>query len=324
MKTIYPEIDGHLMSEQSWLTMASEIYKKHPNSKLLVFTDEDWVTKAIVQYNGVEGKAHGFYNFKDIQQKPTPRLSSATALRDAVKVGDREAFANAAGVSADVKIAGKLYFDLVAEYLLPYAEQEKIKAAKKKKSESVDDVDEGWKSKMAGAALAAANLLGSPAQAAEEPEKPITIAYVMIDGEVRKYNLGDKFSNAKEAEQFISNVLNKQGLSGYTLDIKHGYPKKKEEIKEAPLEMDPADPMDPMIYGHDKANPAKLKYRMLRAAGQLKDLAARAETAGPSEWQIMARQFEELKMNMEQIRHALEELSKIKRKGGIRSRGITV
>jgi len=27
---------------------------------------------------------------------------------------------------------------------------------------------------------------------------------------------------------------------------------------------------------------------------------------------------------MEQIRHALEELSKIKRKGGIRSRGITV
>ena len=93
---------------------------------------------------------------------------------------------------------------------------------------------------------------------------------------------------------------------------------------EAPIEMDPADPMDPMIYGHDKANPAKLKYRMLRAAGQLKDLAARAENADPSEWQIMARQFDELKMNMEQIRHALEELGKIKSKGGIRSRGITV
>jgi len=75
---------------------------------------------------------------------------------------------------------------------------------------------------------------------------------------------------------------------------------------------------------HDKANPAKLKYRMLRAAGQLKDLAARADGASPSEWQLMARQFEELKMNMEQIRHALDELSKIKKKGGIRSRGITV
>lgn len=97
-----------------------------------------------------------------------------------------------------------------------------------------------------------------------------------------------------------------------------------EGISEAPIEMDPADPMDPMIYGHDKANPAKLKYRMLRAAGQLKDLAARAENASPTEWQIMSRQFDELKINMEQIRHALDELAKVKSKGGIRSRGITV
>ena len=97
-----------------------------------------------------------------------------------------------------------------------------------------------------------------------------------------------------------------------------------ESISEAPIEMDPSEPMNPMIVGHDKANPAKLKYRMLRAAGQLKDLASRAENASPNEWQIMARQFDELKMNMEQIRHALEELGKVKRKGGIRSRGITV
>lgn len=96
-----------------------------------------------------------------------------------------------------------------------------------------------------------------------------------------------------------------------------------EGISEAPIEMDPSDPMDPMIYGAG-GNPAKLKYRMLRAAGQLKDLAARAENASPSEWQLMARQFEELKMNMEQIRHALEELGKIKSKGGIKSRGINL
>jgi hypothetical protein len=97
-----------------------------------------------------------------------------------------------------------------------------------------------------------------------------------------------------------------------------------ESIQEAPIEMDPADPMDPMIYGHDKANPGKLKYRMSRAAGQLKDLAARVDGATPEQWQRMAQQFEELKMNMEQIRHALEELGKIRKKGGIRSRGITV
>ena len=99
-------------------------------------------------------------------------------------------------------------------------------------------------------------------------------------------------------------------------------PRKGQTIGEAPIEMDPSDPMDPMIVGHDKANPAKLKYRMLRAAGQLKDLAGRAEKASPSEWQTMARQFEELKMNMEQIRHALEELGKLRKKGGTRSRGI--
>jgi hypothetical protein len=61
---------------------------------------------------------------------------------------------------------------------------------------------------------------------------------------------------------------------------------------------------------------------MLRAANQLKDLASRAATASPSEWQTMTKQFDELKMNMEQIRHALDELAKQRRKGGIRSRGI--
>ncbi len=95
-----------------------------------------------------------------------------------------------------------------------------------------------------------------------------------------------------------------------------------EDIAEAPIEMDPSEPMNPMIHSHNKANPGKLKYRMLRAASQLKDLAARAENASPGEWQIMARQFEELKMNMEQIRHALEELGKLRKKGGVRSRGI--
>jgi nicotinamide mononucleotide adenylyltransferase len=131
MKTIYPTLEGHLMSEQSWLTMASNLYEKHPNAELMVFTDEDWVVKTIQQYNGVEGKAHGFYNFKNIEQKATPRLSSATALRDAVINGDREAFTQAAGVDADTTVAGKPFFDLVAEYLLPYSNIPK-KAPKKK------------------------------------------------------------------------------------------------------------------------------------------------------------------------------------------------
>ena len=95
----------------------------------------------------------------------------------------------------------------------------------------------------------------------------------------------------------------------------------KKFIKEAPIELDPAEPMNPMIYGAG-GNPAKLQYRMARAAGQLKDLAARAASASPSEWQMISKHFEELTMNINQIKHGLEELAKQRRKGGVRSRGI--
>jgi len=141
MTAIWPEVEGHIIAETSWLTLASLVYEKHGDVTLLCLTDEDWVTKTIVQYNGKEG-AHGFYNFKQIKQKPTPRLSSATALRDAVTKNDREAFAAAAGVDADTPVAGKPFFDLVAEYLLPYSNAP-VKKVAKKKAAPVEGVAEG-------------------------------------------------------------------------------------------------------------------------------------------------------------------------------------
>lgn len=94
-----------------------------------------------------------------------------------------------------------------------------------------------------------------------------------------------------------------------------------EGITEAPIDMDPQDPMNPMIYGTG-ANPGTLKYRMLRATKQLQDLASRAENASASEWDTISKQFQELKMNVDQIRHGLDELKKLRSKGGVRSRGI--
>jgi hypothetical protein len=79
--------------------------------------------------------------------------------------------------------------------------------------------------------------------------------------------------------------------------------------------------MNPMIIG-TKSNPAKLKYRMARAASQLKDLSDRASKASPGEWQRISRNFDELAMNIGEIKHALSELGKIRKKGGIKSRGI--
>jgi hypothetical protein len=94
-----------------------------------------------------------------------------------------------------------------------------------------------------------------------------------------------------------------------------------DSVYETPIEMDPSDPMNPMIYGHG-VNPATLKYRMMRATGQLKDLAQRAQTASAVEWEMIAKQFDELTMNIEQIRHGIDELAKKRKKGGIGSRGI--
>jgi len=316
IKAMFPEYAGDVVDDAGLNTIvkvAAYLYDQGYNAATFVAGSDrlEDIKKLLTQYNGVEGKAHGFYNFE---------------VLDFVSSGEREDGAEGvAGVSASGARAAAANNDFSAFQEATGAGElaKPLYDAVRKGMGIKESVSEGWKSKAAGAALAAANLLGSPAQATDEPVKPITIAYVKIDGEVRSYNLGDKFANAREAEEFITKILDKQGLSGYYLEIKHGYPKKKNEsIKEAPIEMDPADPMDPMIYGHDKANPAKLKYRMLRAANQIKDLASRVDNASPAEWQTITRQFDELKMNVEQIRHALEELAKVRKKGGVRSRGI--
>ena len=134
MKAIWPNIEGHIIAETSWLTLASKVFKEYGDVTLNVYTDEDWVTKTLMQYNGQEGP-HGYYRFDNINQQPTPRLSSATALRTAVQQDNREAFSDAAGVDADTLIGNTPFFDLVKQYLTPYAEKEKAKAVKKKKKE---------------------------------------------------------------------------------------------------------------------------------------------------------------------------------------------
>lgn len=131
MKTIWPEVSDHIVAETSWLTLASKVYKEYGDVHLLCFTDEDWVTKTIQQYNGQEGP-HGFYQFSKIEQVSTPRLSSATALRNAVIKNNRDEFSQAAGISADTLIGDVSYFDLVSHYLKPYiGKTKKVKEARR-------------------------------------------------------------------------------------------------------------------------------------------------------------------------------------------------
>lgn len=121
MEAIMPEIAGHIVPHQSWLTLASKIYEDHGKVVLRAYTDEKWVTKALLDYNGVsKPEGHGFYDFAKIEFVQTPRLSSATAVRDAVKNNDKDAFQDAAGVPASFPINGKPFFDVVSQYLSQY------------------------------------------------------------------------------------------------------------------------------------------------------------------------------------------------------------
>jgi hypothetical protein len=134
MAAVWPEVSDHVVAEQSWLTLAAKAYDAHGAINLLCCTDEDWVTQTINQHNGVKG-AHGMYQFASILQKPTPRLSSATALRAAVRAGDREGFADVAGVPAATPVAGHSFFDVVNYYLSQYPE--KIKESEPKQLKDV-------------------------------------------------------------------------------------------------------------------------------------------------------------------------------------------
>ena len=242
----------------------------------------DSMKSLLDQYNGVEGKAHGFYKFDVIDFASSGDREdgaegvagvSASGARSAAANNDFEGFQEATG-------AGELAKPLFAAVRKGMNINEDL---------AEDDVEDFLK---AGGKIT----YGKPQRGPKKPGLSMASRHIGGGREKMKSSRTGKGANTQGGKV----------------------------VGEAPIEMDPSEPMNPMIHNHDKANPAKLKYRMLRAAGQLKDLAARAENASPVEWEIMARQFEELKMNMEQIRHALEELGKIKSKGGIRSRGITV
>jgi hypothetical protein len=97
-------------------------------------------------------------------------------------------------------------------------------------------------------------------------------------------------------------------------------------ITEAPIAATD-NPNDPMIYGHEKANPMSLKGRIEQARAQLKELSQLAESNDLLVWERITQlhkggMFMGLEQNLEQIRHGISELAARRKKGGIQSRGI--
>jgi hypothetical protein len=134
MTAIDPTVKGHIMPETSVLTLATTIYKQLGERQGLtiayVTDDQDWAWsgKLLNDYNGKEA-THGYYNFAKIVHVPSPRVSSATALRDAARAGDMKAFYAAAGTDPDLEVGGKHYYDTVVDYLAQHPE--KVKKPKK-------------------------------------------------------------------------------------------------------------------------------------------------------------------------------------------------
>lgn len=97
------------------------------------------------------------------------------------------------------------------------------------------------------------------------------------------------------------------------------------ELDEAPIEMDPQNPNDPMVMPPG-LNPGKLSYRKQRAAAQLADLARMASQANEKNsaimWDSIVKHFPELETNIRSIQHGMQELEARRRKGGTASKGI--
>ena len=97
-------------------------------------------------------------------------------------------------------------------------------------------------------------------------------------------------------------------------------------LEETPIDMT-GDPNDPVIYGHEKANPMSLKGRIQQTRAQLRELAQAAESNDLAVWQDICAKakgglFMGLEQNLEQVRHGIAELAAKRKKGGIASRGI--
>ena len=88
------------------------------------------------------------------------------------------------------------------------------------------------------------------------------------------------------------------------------------------------DPNNPMIYGHEKANPMELKSRINITRNMLKELSEMAQSNDLATWERLTKMAlgggwtMGLVQNLQQVQHGIDELAKKRKKGGTQSRGI--
>lgn len=135
MAAIDPEIEGHILGEKSIMTLAAKIFSHLGEGKTIAYvtdaTDWQWAGKLLHQYNG-QKSMHGYYNFKNIIHVQSPRVMSATKLREAARAGNEQLFYQLAGVDPNLRVHGKTFFETVTEACGQHPV--KVKKAKKEKA----------------------------------------------------------------------------------------------------------------------------------------------------------------------------------------------
>ena len=142
-------------------------------------------------------------------------------------------------------------------------------------------------------------------------------------------SVAKEFNQKDKGTKLLSNAMKKKKkvkeneIPDHTIGFTPGPggPGLQSNVAEAPLDFDKDNPTASTIYGH-KSNPGSIEYRIMRARAQLKDLAQQADSNELIVWESIARHFPELVMNIEEIRHGIEELAKIRKGGGRRVHNI--
>ena len=131
-------------------------------------------------------------------------------------------------------------------------------------------------------------------------------------------SLYKKHTKKRNVKTFAENEIPDHSM-GFTGGAGPGL---QSNVSETPIDFNKDDPMGSEIHSHQGVNPASIRTRMMRASRQMAELAEMAKSDDPRIWQHLAKLFPELAMNIEQVRHGIEQLAEIKSKGGRRSANI--
>jgi hypothetical protein len=182
--------------------------------------------------NNYNGKDYTFKSIKVIsagERDPDAEGAegmSASKMREAAMKGNFEAFAQ--GLPRGLQNNAKNVYSAVRTGMGI------------KELEPSEDVGEGWKSKLAGAALAATAALGPNAQAQTSGEDflPDIVAHVKFkvnDKEITKdINLGTTYKSPKEAGEALEEFLKSKGIKNFTFSLERVKPKDNESVSEGP------------------------------------------------------------------------------------------